>query len=764
MNPNDQRTSADILSTHHLQLLQLAANGELNSEQEQQLERLLQERPQAIEVLQSLTEASDDSRLLKNLSGSHAIPSPLVEAMQRLTTGSFDSGAAASDKRELKMTIPDLSSAGLTLVRKLGQGGYGVVYEGYDQTLDRPVAVKFLSGHWSDNDRARENLLQEAQVAAQLQHENVVSIYSIHLAQPQPYLLQQFVRGESLDQRISRTGPLAVDELLNLTTHLARGLDAAHRLGIIHRDLKPANILIEESSNLARIVDFGIARRQPSEPATAQPNQPQRIEGTPSFMSPEQTLGKPLDCRSDLFSLGSVLYAAATGVLPFKGNDTAAVLEQVRNLQPPELRAQRSEIPGWWCDIVQRLLAKNPDDRFESAQALLESLAQQRYAKKRKLRRPVVIGMLVAACLAIVWLAVGHPTAESLPSQGPGPDTPQELPWFEVVGNPTRYTLLEEALAQATAGSLVILHGQGEVDCEPIELTDKPLAWEMERSSKVILRPRNQSDSQPFIRTNAPLRLVNIHIDSDRRGEMRFPVGSTIESTQGELSLTECTIRERSFIACLTVLAGSALLENCRLEASEGLGVVVPHTGVELSIKNCGIKANNMAFVLSGEGISPTDLPATRLSVDRCTLRCKSVMRVMVGRPPIATVSLSMNNTLDLSETEVTLSARFPRVDDRAQSPIILNALKAAVMWAETHCIHRSSVQFLDTALVLPSSRVHYVPLGSWQDWAQLWGLPNNTSQLLAIPTDMEESGWSLDLDHLPPDFHDCGYRELPNL
>lgn len=122
-----------------------------------------------------------------------------------------------------------------------------------------------------------------------------------------------------------------------------------------------------------------------------------------------------------------------------------------------------------------------------------------------------------------------------------------------------------------------------------------------------------------------------------------------------------------------------------------------------------------------------------------------------------------MNNTLDLSETEASLSARFPRVDDRTQSPIILKAVKTAVMWAETHCIHRSSVQFLDTALVLPSSRVHYAPLESWQDWAQLWGIPNDTSQLLAIPTDMKESGWSFDLDHLPPDFRDCGFRELPN-
>ena len=199
--------------------------------------------------------------------------------------------------------------AGIKVCGVIGRGAMGVVYEGFDQSLGRRVAVKIPSRHSVRNPESRERFAREAQAAAQLCHVNIVSIHSIQHVDGIPILVQQFIDGETLKARVESTGPLSASHLIELAMQIASGLAAAHAARIVHRDLKPENLLIERSTNVVRIADFGLAKRDSSSVLT----QPNVVAGTPAYMSPEQTLGQALDPRSDLFSFGAVLRFAATG-------------------------------------------------------------------------------------------------------------------------------------------------------------------------------------------------------------------------------------------------------------------------------------------------------------------------------------------------------------------------------------------------------------------------------------------------------------------
>jgi serine/threonine-protein kinase len=204
----------------------------------------------------------------------------------------------------------------------------GVVYEGWDELVGRKVAIKRLLPIRSSNSNAKDRMLQEARAAGALLHPNIVSIYGVQLQEDMPILVQQFVEGETLQSRIDTQCYLSWQECADVAKQIALGLGAAHAAGIIHRDLKPDNILIEDKTNIVRIADFGIALHSRSSGLTGNDH----VAGTPAYMSPEQTGGEALDARSDLFSLGSVLVAAATGQPPFGLDDPFVVMDRIRNL------------------------------------------------------------------------------------------------------------------------------------------------------------------------------------------------------------------------------------------------------------------------------------------------------------------------------------------------------------------------------------------------------------------------------------------------
>lgn len=254
--------------------------------------------------------------------------------------------------------------------RLIGTGGMGVVFKAFDTELNRPVAIKILTPILAGNSTARHRFAREARAAAAVVHEHVVPIHNVEASGPTPFLVMQFVAGESLQSRIDRQGPLQLAEILRIGFQIASGLSAAHQQGLVHRDIKPSNILLEETLERALISDFGLARGADDATLT----QFGCPLGTPQYMSPEQAAGRHVDARSDLFSLGSVLFTMCTGKPPFRGDSSLAVMRQIIDDALPEISTANPNIPSWLRRLISKLLSKCPADRFQNAGQVAELL------------------------------------------------------------------------------------------------------------------------------------------------------------------------------------------------------------------------------------------------------------------------------------------------------------------------------------------------------------------------------------------------------
>jgi urea transport system substrate-binding protein len=258
------------------------------------------------------------------------------------------------------------------VLKVVGQGGMGVVFKAFDEKLHRVVAIKALAPQLTTSDTARQRFVREAQAAAAVAHENVIDVHVVEDAGAVPYLVMQFIEGRSLEDKIRQGGPLPLRGVLRIGAQIASGLAAAHAKGLIHRDVTPANILLEDGTERVKITDFGLARAA----ADASRTHSGLIAGTPLYMSPEQANGQDVDQRSDLFSLGSVLYAMCTGQPPFRAEKTVSVLKRVRKDTPPPIREINPNIPDWLAAMVVKLHAKEPAQRFQSAAEVAELFGQ----------------------------------------------------------------------------------------------------------------------------------------------------------------------------------------------------------------------------------------------------------------------------------------------------------------------------------------------------------------------------------------------------
>ncbi|WP_422930215.1 protein kinase domain-containing protein [Singulisphaera sp. PoT] len=250
----------------------------------------------------------------------------------------------------------------------LGRGGMGIVLKAFDPALHRNVAIKVLSPSLATSGAARRRFLREARAAAAVVHEHVVAVYAVVESSGLPFLVMEYVPGRSLQERMDRQGALSLPEILRIGMQTASGLAAAHAQGLVHRDIKPANILLEDGVERVRLTDFGLARAA----ADAALTRSGIIAGTPYYMSPEQAKGETADPRSDLFSLGSTLYAACVGHPPFRAESPLAVLRRVCDDAPRPIREQNPDVPPWLDTIIARLLAKDPTWRFQSAAEVAE--------------------------------------------------------------------------------------------------------------------------------------------------------------------------------------------------------------------------------------------------------------------------------------------------------------------------------------------------------------------------------------------------------
>lgn len=306
---------------------------------------------------------------------------PVLRAPEDLT---FPSADGTNDEHESQTLASVLRLLGPTddphmlgrigayeIVGVIGRGGMGVVFKAFDGALNRFVAIKMLLPHLAASGAARKRFAREGRAAAAVIDDNVMPIYNVDQWQGTPYLVTQYSRGMTLQQRIQKQGPLEVEEILRIAMQTAKGLDAAHTQGLVHRDVKPSNILLDGTVERAMLTDFGLARAVDDASITRTGT----ITGTPQYMSPEQTRGDNVDARSDLFGLGCVMYAMCTGRPPFRADNSYAILRLIADEDPRPIQEINSDIPLWLSKVISRLMSKQAADRNANAAEVAEVCA-----------------------------------------------------------------------------------------------------------------------------------------------------------------------------------------------------------------------------------------------------------------------------------------------------------------------------------------------------------------------------------------------------
>lgn len=340
-----------------------------------------------------LATPEERARYLAETCGSDTTLRARIEALLRSSekAASFlemPPSAVATSVEELRAAAPERTSLGFLnpsdkpgslgrldhyeILEVVGTGGMGIVLKARDEKLQRVVAIKMMAEALAASPAARRRFVGEAQAAAAIRDDHVVSIYAVEDSGPIPYLVMELISGVSLQQRLEQTGPLEMREICRIGMQIAHGLAAAHAQGVIHRDIKPANILLENGVGRVKITDFGLARVADD----ASSSQSGLIAGTPQYMSPEQARGEIIDPRTDLFSLGSTLYAICTGRAPFRASSTMAVLKRVCEDRASPIREANPSIPQWLVDLIDKLQAKEPAERLQSAGEVAEQLRQ----------------------------------------------------------------------------------------------------------------------------------------------------------------------------------------------------------------------------------------------------------------------------------------------------------------------------------------------------------------------------------------------------
>jgi eukaryotic-like serine/threonine-protein kinase len=323
--------------------------------------------------------AGDDElrRRVQRLLATHASVGQFLERPVVEAEGVAALAAAESSAADLSFLLPSSEPDSLgrldhyEVLEVVGRGGTGVVLRAHDTKLRRIVAVKVLAAPPAVTGTARERFVREARAAAAVRDDHVVAIHAVCDEGPVPYLVMEFIDGCNLEALLRRGGPLAVKEVLRIGIQVASGLAAAHQQGLIHRDVKPANILLENGVQRVKLTDFGLARAADDASLT----QNNLIAGTPLYMAPEQAAGEPLGARSDLFSLGSVLYEMCTGRPAFRATTTVAVIKRVCDETPRPIHELSPDVPEPICRLIERLQAKKPADRPASAREVADLLS-----------------------------------------------------------------------------------------------------------------------------------------------------------------------------------------------------------------------------------------------------------------------------------------------------------------------------------------------------------------------------------------------------
>lgn len=497
-------------------------------------------------------------QLLRNL-GPVSLPPTRPDAWKELLTDSEKDGVLGT-----------LGS--YEVLEVIASGGMGIVFRARDPELNRIAALKALSPDLASNGTARTRFLREARAAAALEDDNILPLYSVH-NDPSPWFAMRYVGGGTLQDALDQGEDFPLARLKSIAQQVASALAAAHRAQIIHRDIKPANILLEEKSDRIWVGDFGIARSIEDPSLTYAGN----VAGTPLYMSPEQAEGMLLDGRSDLFSLGSVLYHCATGQSPFAGETSAAVLQNVSKGKLLKLRSLNRKLPSWFERFLEKLLEKDPAQRYSSAEEVIRALeVEQTPLSKKKKNQQAALLIGAAATLLLVGL-LQLPSLRDLTNRALIPVTGHR---FSIQGRLGTSGSFAQAIERAKAHETILLHGDEPIPVDIVTIpAEKPLT----------LRPGR--DSHPVLLSTSP----NSHLKSFSSVEvmgLTFRSPAMARTSPPALSLLgpENVLRDCLFDArhqpsnfnsagrpAAIMLGNEAdlLVEDCRFELSEVAAVAV---------------------------------------------------------------------------------------------------------------------------------------------------------------------------------------------
>ncbi len=500
----------------------------------------------------TLEQLAAGSRLwdeLRHLAPAPGAPSP--SGMQAPDTATFSTPPELRPPdrdRTLDFLAPSVEPGSLgrlgpyEVTDLLGTGGFGIVIKAFDPALGRTVAIKVLAPQLATSAAARSRFAREARAAAAVVHDHVVAIHAVDSWNGLPYLVMPAIAGCSLQDRVDRDGPLQVKEVLRIGMQTAQGLDAAHAQGLVHRDVKPSNILLENGVERVKLTDFGLARAVDDASLT----QSGVVAGTPQYMSPEQARGEAVDHRSDLFSLGSVLYFMCAGRPPFRADSTPAVLRRVCDDRPRPLREVNPEIPHWLAVIIERLHAKNAADRYQSAAEVAEVMARclaalQRGSAPEPCRpmptpaRPARLGRKTAAAAVLSILAVGVAVASIATGDSPGhslfPTNPRlraSTRHATLVGEPGKQVLAERSTDTPIVGSGVAASKTWDLaDFTRIQIGSTFQA-QIARGTTFKITTTADDNVLPFVRVSKEGETLKIGLEPRRGFQFKKPLTAEI--------------------------------------------------------------------------------------------------------------------------------------------------------------------------------------------------------------------------------------------
>ncbi len=712
------------------QLLRDLLEGKMSQQEEQELEQRIAADPALRARWEQLTGSAEwpvgSAPLPQTFSSEYL--TTVLDRMKR--TGPRESVSHSSSDRfpvsedeQLHQLNEQLQ--GFRIVREVGRGGMGIVYEAIDEALQRRVALKLLKPIQSDDGTAQERLLREAQAIAAIQHENILSIYGVQFVANKPVLIEQFVDGESLQKRIGRDGALPIEDCLSISLQIAKGLVAAHASQMVHRDLKPDNILIDGLSQVIKIADFGLAKRGESSRLTSD----QFVAGTPSFMSPEQTEGKPVDSRSDLFSLGVMMYVMVTGVVPFDHPDPFVVFEMLRRKQVEPATNLRAETPPWLSRLIAQLLSKDPKDRISSAQEVVQYLENQEFRptanKPHRWLRSAVVAILIGTMgmFALFYFKKRTSSTTGLSSmsvESSSRGANKRGIWID--GQEGNFSSIADAIDEAMDGQTIYL--DSDLAESGVQVRDKSLTIMAQPGTKPTIRyadPRDRGVSY-FLRTNRDLSLRGLQFDWR-------PVQAAPIFEEGQLTNLISTDYDTDLI-----------VEDCDFHSTQ-IGAILGFGG------NARVINSSFSGELFALGCL---LQGGRVEILDCTFRCPSGITILYPPPArmlvdrtrfviqrskffgtsaidiVLTRQYLLESVIELRDCQFDTAHAILITRSGQRAPEIENTrdvdawVHRLIQWQETNCRHRSKGGFTGVRTIRQPKKI-VSETRTMEDWQSFW-------------------------------------------